>query len=434
MKIAVFGTGYVGLVAGVCFADAGNQVIGVDINEEKIRGLQDGRSPIFEPGLDELLKSTLKANRIEFTIDQRRAVKEAGIIFVAVGTPESEDGSADLSHVLKVVQEIAENMTEHKMIVLKSTVPVGTAEKVTSLVASLTKQPFDIVSNPEFLKEGTSIDDFLKPDRVIIGCTSELARNTMKKLYAPFVKNGNPVLFMKNKAAELSKYAANAFLATKISFINELALLCDAVGADVEEVKRGFTSDSRINSSFFYPGVGYGGSCFPKDVKALAQTGAENGVGMEVIRATDKVNDRQKCELIKKIKKHYSNLNGITLSIWGMSFKPRTDDVREAPSFVIIDALLKEGVKLRAYDPVAIPNGKKRYKNQVQWATSSYDALKDSDGLVVVTEWNEFRSPDFDQISALLKQKVIFDGRNIFDPAQIRSLGFNYYCLGREHA
>jgi UDPglucose 6-dehydrogenase len=432
MKLAVIGTGYVGLVAGVCFADAGNQVIGVDIDENKIAKLKDGISPLYEPGLDELLRSTLKMKRIEFTTDLSNAVKQSEIIFIAVGTPEGEDGSADLSHVLNCSRQIAESLNSEKVIVIKSTVPVGTAEKVIKHMKQFTSVAFHLVSNPEFLKEGASLDDFLRPDRVVIGCDSDKARKAMEQLYSPFVKNRNPILFMKNKAAELSKYAANSFLATKISFINELALLADAVGADIDEIKKGFTTDSRINPAFFYPGVGYGGSCFPKDVKALIKTGQEYGVAMDVIQATDRVNEKQKSVIVNKIKSEYKNLSGLTLSLWGLAFKPRTDDVREAPSFAIIDALLAEGVKLKAYDPVALENTRKHFGAKLEWAKDSYEALKDSDGLVIITEWNEFRSPDWDKIKALLRKKVIFDGRNIYDPIAIRAMGFNYYCIGRE--
>lgn len=430
----MFGTGYVGLVAGVCFADAGNDVICVDIDAKKIQLLQDGAVPIYEPGVDELLKSSLKAGRIQFTTDKKKAVQESPVIFIAVGTPENEDGSADLTHVLDVARFIGQNMTEGKTIVIKSTVPVGTAEKVSAQVKAQTKLPFDIVSNPEFLKEGASVQDFMKPDRVVIGCTSAASREVMENLYSPFLKNGKPILFMSNKAAELSKYAANSFLATKVSFINELALLADAVGADIDEVKKGFTTDSRINPAFFYPGAGYGGSCFPKDVKALIKTGEEYGVSMDVVKATDLANDHQKTVLVKKIKKHYPRLSGITLSLWGLSFKPRTDDVREAPAFSLIDVLLKEGVKIKAYDPAAMPNSKKRFGDKVEWCKDSYQALENSDGLVIITEWNEFRSPNFDKIKKALKQHVIFDGRNVFDPPHIRQMGFAYYCIGREHA
>lgn len=434
MKLSVFGTGYVGLVAGVCFADAGNDVTCVDIDEGKIRRLQDGRVPIYEPGLDELLKSSIQAGRITFTTDKKKAIEASQVIFIAVGTPENEDGSADLTHVLGVAKEIATHMKNEKIIVLKSTVPVGTAEKVTQAVKSITKIPFDIVSNPEFLKEGASIEDFLKPDRVVIGHSTEKAKEVMTELYAPFVKNDKPILFMKNKAAELCKYAANAFLATKISFINELALLCDSVGADIEEVKKGFTTDSRINPAFFYPGVGYGGSCFPKDVKALIKSGEENGVTMDVVKATDLANDNQKTVLFKKIQKHFKNLNGVTLGIWGLAFKPRTDDVREAPAFEIIDALLKEGAKLKAYDPAAIENTKKRFGDKIQYCKSSYEAIEGADALVLITEWNEFRSPEFEKIKSLLKQQIVFDGRNVFDTASMKEMGFTYYCIGREKA
>ena len=432
LKIAMFGTGYVGLVAGVCFADAGNKVICVDIDGEKIRKLQDGQVPIYEPGLDELLKSALKHKRIDFTTDKKMAVKESEVIFIAVGTPEGEDGSADLSHVLDVAKFIAENMMSEKIVVLKSTVPVGTSTKVSTLMSQSTKVPFEIVSNPEFLKEGASIQDFLKPDRVIIGCESAKARNVMGELYAPFVKNGKPVIFMKNKAAELTKYAANAFLATKISFINELARLCDLVGADVDEVKRGFTSDSRINPAFFYPGVGYGGSCFPKDVKALVKTAEQVGLKLEVVNAAGLANEKQMKVVTEKVRKHYSRLSGLTLAIWGVAFKPRTDDVREAPAFAIIEELLADGVKIKAYDPAAMEKAKKHFGNKIELCSESHEALKNADGLIVVTEWNEFRSPDFEAMKSLMKQKVIFDGRNIFDPVSLRKLGFSYYSIGRD--
>jgi len=435
VKIAIFGTGYVGLVAACCFADSGLKVVGVDIDEEKIKHLKDGICPIYEPGLTELLKSGLLAGRLEFTTDGATAANDSDVIFIAVGTPEGEDGSADLRHVLKVAEVIGQNMTSEKIVVLKSTVPVGTASKVADCLKAFTKVGFDVVSNPEFLKEGASLDDFLKPDRVVIGCQSQKARETMEKIYQPFVRNGNPILFMSNKAAELTKYAANAFLATKISFINELALLADAVGADINEVKKGFTTDSRINPAFFFPGVGYGGSCFPKDVQALVKTGQEHGVAMTLVTATDKVNDRQKTVLLQKIKKHYGKLDGITLGLWGLSFKPRTDDVREAPAFPLIEALLKENVKVKAYDPVAIKNSQKYFNsNLIEWCASSADCAKGSDGLVIVTEWNEFRNPDLKQLASDLKQKIIFDGRNIFDPPTMRQAGFTYYCIGRDAA
>jgi UDPglucose 6-dehydrogenase len=432
MKLAVIGTGYVGLVAGVCFADSGNHVIGVDIDESKIAKLKDGISPLYEPGLDDLLKATLKTKRIEFTTNLKDSVKVSDVIFIAVGTPEGEDGSADLTHVLKCAEQIAQAMESEKVIVLKSTVPVGTAEKVAAFMNDHTKYPFHLVSNPEFLKEGASIEDFLRPDRVVIGCNSDKAKSTMLELYAPFVKNGHPILFMKNKSAELCKYAANSFLATKISFINELALLSDAVGADIDDVKKGFTTDARINPAFFYPGVGYGGSCFPKDVKALIKTGQQHGVAMDVVAATDKVNEKQKSVVVDKMVMEYKNLSGLTLTLWGLAFKPRTDDVRDAPSFAIIDALLKAQVKVNAYDPVALENTKKYYGSRVNWFTDSYEAVKHSDGLVLVTEWNEFRSPDWQALSKLMNRKVIFDGRNIYDPKIVREHGFKYYCIGRE--
>ncbi|MCC6278293.1 MAG: UDP-glucose/GDP-mannose dehydrogenase family protein [Oligoflexia bacterium] len=434
MKIAVFGTGYVGLVAAVCFADSGRHVIGVDIDEEKVNGLRKGLVPIYEPGLDQLLKSTIEQNRIHFTTNPKEAVDAAEVIFIAVGTPEGEDGSADLTHVLKVAQTIAENMKSKKYVVLKSTVPVGTAEKVTAHMAKLTKVPFEIVSNPEFLKEGASIDDFLRPDRVVIGATSDEARKVMGELYAPFVKNGSPILFMSNKAAELTKYAANAFLATKISFINELANLADRVGADVFEVKKGFTSDKRIGSAFFYPGVGYGGSCFPKDVKALVKTGEAFGMSLEVIKATDAVNENQKSVILEKIRKHFGDVKGKTFAVWGLAFKPRTDDIREAPSTTIISKLLEAGARIQAYDSAAAENSQKIFGQTVRFSPHAMDALKDADALIVVTEWNEFRAPDLSEMKRLLKKPVIFDGRNVFEPKDMRAQGFTYYCIGREHA
>jgi UDPglucose 6-dehydrogenase len=355
------------------------------------------------------------------------------VIFIAVGTPEGENGSADVRRVLEVACQIATHMETEKTVVLKSTVPVGTAEKVSELMSSISKVPFHLVSNPEFLKEGASLEDFLHPDRIVIGCDDPKAYEVMDELYAPFVSNGTRILFMKNKAAELCKYAANSFLATKISFINELALLADAVGADIDEVKKGFTSDSRISSAFFNPGIGYGGSCFPKDVKALIKTGEEYGVSMNVVKATDLTNDIQKSVLVRKIKAHYGKtLSGLTLTLWGLAFKARTDDVREAPSFAIIDALLDAGVNVRAYDPVALDNSKKHFGSKVEWYTDAYDAVRDSDGLILATEWNEFRSPDWDRLSCLLKQKTIFDGRNIYEASHVRALGFNYFCIGRE--
>lgn len=432
MKIAVFGTGYVGLVAATCFADAGLHVTGVDIDEGKIQKLKDGVCPIYEPGLTELLRSTLDANRIEFTTDAQKAVQDSQVIFIAVGTPEDEDGSADLSHVLNVAKTIGQSMNEEKVIVLKSTVPVGTSDKVRELLDKTTTHDYDVVSNPEFLKEGASLDDFFKPDRVVIGFKKESSRDIMQKLYAPFVRNGNPILFMSNRAAELTKYAANAFLATKISFINELAQLADSVGADIEEVKKGFTSDSRINPAFFFAGVGYGGSCFPKDVKALIKTGESHGVAMSVIRATDEVNERQKKTLFKKIKQHFGDVAGKTIALWGIAFKPRTDDVREAPSFSLINALLESGANVKAYDPVAMDNGRKQFGDKVYWGTSSLETLDGADGLAIVTEWNEFRNPDLSDVGTRLKEKVIFDGRNIFNPKEVKESGFSYYGIGRE--
>lgn len=432
MKIAVFGTGYVGLVAGVCFADAGHNVTCVDIDAEKIARLRDGVVPIYEPGLDELLKGTLKARRIHFTTDGVEAVKQNRVIFLAVGTPENADGTADLKYVMEVIKTIGTQMTDEKTVVMKSTVPVGTAEIVHQTLSKLTKLPFEIVSNPEFLKEGTSVDDFLRPDRVVIGCRTEKAQQIMSELYSPFVRNGKPILFMSNKAAEMTKYAANAFLATKISFINELALLCDAVGCDVDQVRKGFTSDSRINPAFFYPGVGYGGSCFPKDVKALVKTASQLGITLNLVEATEKANEFQKLEIVKKAKKHFGKLQGLKIGIWGLAFKPRTDDVREAPSFSVITGLLKEGASVKVYDPVAIPNTRKVFGDQIEYCQDSQSVLNGIDALMLVTEWNEFKSPDLEVMAKSMKQKVIFDGRNLFDPSIIKKAGFKYFSIGRE--
>jgi UDPglucose 6-dehydrogenase len=437
MKVAIVGTGYVGLVAGTCFAETGNEVYCVDIDPAKIATLKKGESPIYEPGLTELLKKNIDEGRLHFTTDLKEAVTKSQVVFLAVGTPSTEDGSADLSMVMRVAGDVATHMNGFKILVNKSTVPVGTAKKVSDVVRSKTSQPFSVVSNPEFLKEGSAIDDFLKPDRVVIGTDNDEAWNIMHELYEPFVRQGNPIIRMTNVCAEMTKYAANAMLAVKISFINEMALLCDQVGADVESVRAGITSDVRIGKHFLYPGPGYGGSCFPKDVKALLRTGKEAGLPMHVIAAAEAHNDRQKKVLGDKIVKHYGSVKGKTIAVWGLAFKPNTDDMREAPALVLIESLLKAGAKVQAFDPVAHETTMHAFKHlgtdttHFKLAESAYDALEGADGLALVTEWNEFRTPDFDKIKAQLKEPVIFDGRNLWKPESLKKRGFKYYGIGR---
>jgi UDPglucose 6-dehydrogenase len=438
MKIAVVGTGYVGLVAGVCFAETGNDVTCVDIDPAKVAKLQKGEPTIFEPGLAELLEKNLQEERLHFTTNLAQAVRDSTVVFLAVGTPSSVDGSADLTAVLKVAADIGSAMNGFKIVVNKSTVPVGTARKVTEIIQSKTKTNFSVVSNPEFLKEGSAIDDFLRPDRVVIGTESEDAWNVMKELYEPFVRQGNPIVRMTNISAEMTKYAANAMLATKISFINEIALLCDRVGADVESVRAGITSDVRIGKHFLYPGPGYGGSCFPKDVKALLRTGQEAGLPMHVIGAAEKANERQKQVLGEKILRHFgSSLNGKTIGVWGLAFKPNTDDMREAPALVLLDSLVKAGAKIRAFDPIAHETAPAALKAQgtplqdILFVETAYDALEGADGLAIVTEWNEFRTPDFERMRTLMRNPVIFDGRNIWKPESLKKRGFTYFGIGR---
>jgi UDPglucose 6-dehydrogenase len=432
MKIAVVGTGYVGLVVGTCLAESGNTVICVDNDERKIRALNDGRIPIYEPGLEELIKRNVAEERILFTMDLDDAVRRSTILFVAVGTPQDEDGSADLRHVLDVCAGIAKAMDGYRAIVIKSTVPVGTNRKVRDLVASLTSNPFDVVSNPEFLKEGAAVEDFMKPDRVVIGTTEPRVAEIMKELYAPFVRTGKPMMVMDEISAELTKYAANAMLATRISFMNEIANLCELVGADVNRVREGMGSDSRIGFPFLFPGVGYGGSCFPKDVQALARTAAEHGYEMRVVRAAEDVNRDQKRSLVAKVRRHFDGkLKGRVLAVWGLAFKPRTDDMREAPSITIIRELLEAGASVRASDPEAIEPARAIFGDGVAYFHKNYEACEGADALLIVTEWNEFRRPDFDRMKSLMKQPVVFDGRNIYDPARIRDKGFVYYGIGR---
>lgn len=436
MKIAVVGTGYVGLVTGTCFAEVGIDVTCIDIDQKKIDNLHNGILPIYEPGLEEMVSRNVAAGRLHFSTNLAEAIKDCDVAFIAVGTPPGEDGSADLKYVLAVARGIGENMNDYCVIVTKSTVPVGTAAKVRKeLEGALTKRganiEFDVASNPEFLKEGAAIDDFLKPDRIVVGVSSERAEEVMSRLYKPFLLNGHPIIFMDIPSAEMTKYAANSMLATKISFMNDIANLCEIMGADVNMVRKGIGSDVRIGHRFIYPGIGYGGSCFPKDVKALIKTASENGYEMQVLQAVENVNDAQKEVLFDKVSKHFGGeLAGKKFAVWGLSFKPKTDDMREAPSLVIIEKLLAEGSTVSAYDPVAMEEAKHSLGDRIAYAKDPFEALVDADALLVVTEWPEFRSPSFEVVGKLLKDKVIFDGRNIYDPAEMRELGFAYHCIG----
>ena len=439
MKISVIGTGYVGLVTGTCLAESGNDVICMDIDERKIELLNSGVVPIYEPGLEELIKRNVAHDRLSFTTDMSNAVKSSDIIFIAVGTPPGEDGSADLKYVLDAAREIGKYMNGYKVVINKSTVPVGTADRVKDAVAGKTKFKFDVVSNPEFLKEGAAIEDFMKPDRVIIGADGPKAASLMRKLYAPFVRTGKPILFMDIRSAEMTKYASNAMLATKISFINEMAVICASLGADIDNVRKGMGHDRRIGFEFLFPGVGYGGSCFPKDVKALVQTAQEHGVDAKVLKAVEAVNERQKALLSNLVLRHFTEkgtrtkkpLAGKTIAIWGLSFKPRTDDMRDAPSVVIINNLLRAGATIKAHDPVAMNEARKIFKNRITFVEDDYETLRGADALAVVTEWNEFRTPDFLKMKRLMKKPIIFDGRNIFNQEELRKRGFTYYGIGR---
>lgn len=432
MRITVIGTGYVGLVAGACLADMGNDVICVDNNEEKLKKLEQGIIPIYEPGLEELVKSNVLENRLSFTSDIDMAVKKSEVCFIAVGTPQDEDGSADLHYVLGVAEEIAKAMNGYKVIVDKSTVPVGTAEKVTEIIRKHTDYDFDVVSNPEFLKQGNAVDDFLMPDRVVIGSNSEKATAIMQDIYSPFFRTGNRVIVMDVKSAEMTKYASNSFLATKISFMNEIAQLCEKVGADAEMVRVGMSTDSRIGNKFLFPGLGYGGSCFPKDVKALIKTGADNGIDMNIIKSADETNKQQRQLFINKIIARFGeDLTGKTFAVWGLAFKPKTDDMREAPAITIINDLLNRGAKVQAYDPKAMNSAKYHFQDRIIYAKSSYETLKDADALLLLTEWNEFRRPDMDRIKELLKTPIIFDGRNQYNVERTTQRGFEYVCVGK---
>ncbi len=436
MKIAVVGTGYVGLVTGTCFAEVGIEVTCIDIDQKKIENLRNGILPIYEPGLEEMVARNVKSGRLNFSTSLAESIKGADVAFIAVGTPPGEDGSADLKYVLAVARGIGENIDSYCVVVTKSTVPVGTAAKVRAEVeGALTKRSaeveFDVASNPEFLKEGAAIDDFLKPDRIVVGISSERAEEVMRRLYKPFLLNGHPIIFMDIPSAEMTKYAANSMLATKISFMNDIANLCEIMGADVNKVRQGIGSDARIGTKFIYPGIGYGGSCFPKDVKALIKTAQENGYQMQVLQAVEGVNEAQKEVLFSKVKKHFGgDLKGKKFAIWGLSFKPKTDDMREAPSLVIIEKLLAEGATVSAYDPVAVQEAKHTLGDTITYAKDQFEALVDADALLVVTEWPEFRSPSFEVVGRLLKQKVIFDGRNIYDPNELKEIGFAYHCIG----
>ena len=432
MKITVIGTGYVGLVAGACFADMGNNVICVDNNKQKLEQLEKGIIPIYEPGLEELVKSNTLEKRLTFSSDLDSAVKASEVCFIAVGTPQGEDGSADLQYVLGVAEEIAKAMNGYKVIVDKSTVPVGTADKVAEIIKQHTSYPFDVVSNPEFLKQGNAVDDFLYPDRVVIGSNSDKATQIMQDIYSPFFRTGNRVIVMDVKSAEMTKYAANSFLATKISFMNEIANLCEKVGADAEMVRVGMSTDSRIGNKFLFPGLGYGGSCFPKDVKALIKTALDNNCEMNIIKAADEANKKQRINFLNKIIKHFGeDLTGKTFAVWGLSFKPKTDDLREAPSITIINDLQKRGAKVKAFDPKAMETAKFYFKDRITYSIGAYEALEGADALLLLTEWNEFRRPDFERVKSLLKQPVIFDGRNQYNATRVREKGFKYFQIGK---
>ncbi len=432
MKIAVVGTGYVGLVTGTCFAETGNEVTCVDIDQSKVEKLSNGQITIYEPGLEKLFLRNLKEERLRFTTDLAAGIREATIIFLALPTPPGEDGSADLKYILGVSDDIGKLLTDYKVIVDKSTVPVGPAEKVRIAIAKNYKGEFDVASNPEFLREGVAVDDFMKPDRVVIGTSSERAKKVMGDLYAPFVRQGNPVIYMDERSAELTKYAANSFLATKISFMNEIAQLCELLNADVDMVRKGIGSDERIGRRFLFPGIGYGGSCFPKDVQALVKSSKEVKYDFQILNAVMEVNEKQKLHLMPKIEKYFNkNLKGKHFALWGLAFKPNTDDIREAPALYMIDALTKAGATVCAFDPEAMNNVKGLIGDKITYADSQYTALKGADALIIATEWSEFRTPDFLKIVGNLKNKVIFDGRNLFDVYAIKELGFYYESIGR---
>src|SRR5262245_24186258 len=433
MKIAVVGTGYVGLVLGACLAENGNDVICIDKDQSKIDILMGGGMPIYEPGLEEMVRRNRHEERLHFTTELPAAVRASEIVFIAVGTPQGEDGSADLTHVLGVAREVGRAMDKYTIVVDKSTVPVGTAQRVRETIAKETKQEFSVVSNPEFLKQGAAIDDFMKPDRVVIGVESgdERAAAKMNDLYGPFTRTGAPILIMGTASAELCKYAANAILATRISFMNEVANVCELVGADVDQVRKAIGADRRIGTSFLFPGVGYGGSCFPKDVKALLKSAADRGYDFEILRAVEAVNERQKQRLVEKMTSHFGTLRGRAIALWGLAFKPRTDDMREAPAITIVERLLELGATVRAYDPEAASTAQRLFNGRITICEKGYDTLAGADALAIVTEWNEFREPDFAKMRQLLRSPVVFDGRNIYSPEQMHALGFTYFSIGR---
>jgi UDPglucose 6-dehydrogenase len=438
MKISVVGTGYVGLVSGTCFAETGIDVTCVDVDQKKIERLKNGEIPIYEPGLEDIFKRNVEKERLQFSVDLAQSLENADVVFIAVGTPPDEDGSADLKYVLGVAHEIGQNMNHYMVVVTKSTVPVGTSVKVKNAIQEeLDKRgvdiPFDVASNPEFLKEGSAVQDFLRPDRIVIGTESEKAQTVMNRLYKPFLLNGHPILFMDITSSEMTKYAANSMLATRISFINDMANLCEILGADIDAVRKGIGSDPRIGNKFLYPGTGYGGSCFPKDVQALIRTADENGYSLEILKAVEKVNNRQKSILFNKINQHFKgDLKGRKFALWGLAFKPKTDDMREAPSLVIIEKLLNAGASVVAYDPVAMEEARRILGDKITLAKDEYEACIDADALLLVTEWPEFRIPNFKVLGKLLKSKLIFDGRNIYDPAELEELSFSYFPVGRK--
>jgi UDPglucose 6-dehydrogenase len=433
MKIAVVGTGYVGLVTGTCFAETGNQVTCVDINQEKVQQMQAGKIPIYEPGLDDLFQRNTQEGRLHFTTSLKEGIEGAKVIFLALPTPPGADGSADLKYILQVANDLGPILSDYTVIIDKSTVPVGTSDKVRAAIAKNATVEFDVVSNPEFLREGVAVEDFMKPDRVVIGTQSDRAKDLMSRLYAPLVRQGNPIIFMDERSAELTKYAANAFLATKITFMNEIANLCELVGANVDEVRKGIGTDSRIGKRFLFAGIGYGGSCFPKDVQALAKTSAENDYEFKILDSVMQVNESQKTKLIPHLTKHFKgDLAGKKIAMWGLAFKPYTDDIREAPALYNIDALLELGATVSAYDPEAMGHVKQLMGDKITFTKTPYEALEGADALLIVTEWPQFRTPDFDRMDSLLKNKVIFDGRNLYELNQMQELGYTYYSIGRQ--
>ncbi|MBK9404226.1 MAG: UDP-glucose/GDP-mannose dehydrogenase family protein [Ignavibacteria bacterium] len=433
MKVAIVGTGYVGLVTGTCLAETGNDVICVDIDKEKVKKLNNNIMPIYEPDLDTLFERNVKAGRLNFTTNLEEAAVKSDIIFLALPTPPGEDGSADLSYILGVADELGKIIKEYKIIVNKSTVPVGTAEKVIAAISKNTNVEFDVVSNPEFLREGLAVDDFMKPDRIVIGTRSEKARKRMEELFSPFVRQGNPIIFMDERSSELTKYASNSYLATRITFMNEIANICDIIGANVDLVRIGMGSDTRIGKRFLFPGIGYGGSCFPKDVSALHKSAKEYGYDFKILDSVMDVNEKQKTIIVGKIKDYFkNNLKGKKIAIWGLAFKPDTDDIREAPSLYIIKKLLEEGASISAFDPEAMENVRKIFGDKIEFVKDHYEALKEADALVIATEWSLFRTPDFNKMSKYMKDKVIFDGRNLYDLNQIEELGFYYRSIGRK--